>query len=247
MKQTHEKYSTFGLIAIAIFFCISTVQAQGLIAISDTMVYQLAINNSASPLFDEKNAIGNPLIGNGQTVASFYDYTGNVDNENSQYVIDHGAYYDLSSLYFFDINAQDTIFISAGDIMNWSSEYAFVTDQYFQWHGIAFPERTRFIKLRFRTMGAKVGEMAIYGSLFSTLPINTPTPVAIDPKPMHEIIGTNGFVWSPDTLLEAIGSIREYRSWDWSDGGGSTSYSGYPNNEYAFSPAYIFDTDAFYQ
>lgn len=246
MKQTQLPVRTWLCGAFYLFLSSQILQAQQFIPIADTMVYDLSLSVDPHTLFDEQYQIGDPSQGSGIAPVSPFDNYGNSSNENTVFIIDLGGYYSISEMWFYDINAVDSLYICTGDLLTWGNEVGVSTTGYNTWRSLAINSTSRFIKLRFRTMGAKVGELAFYGSLVTPLSSTLPPPLVVPPKDMDEVIGTNGFIWSPDSLLEAIGSLREYRSWDWSDGGGDANYQGYPNNEFAFSPAYNFDTDAFY-
>lgn len=179
------KTTTFQSLGKAMLLLIAPLisPAQSLIPLSDTMFYNLSIYTDPGALVDEQQLIGDPLSG-GQAVQSFFDCTSSSLSNNSQFVLDLGAYYDLHSIWFYDINASDTIFVSSGDLINWVTEQAFVTDQYFQWHALSLNTRTRFVRLRFRTMGAKVGEMALYGTFYSSI---TTAMMPADKELIHPI------------------------------------------------------------
>jgi hypothetical protein len=50
-----------------------------------------------------------------------------------------------------------------------------------------------------------------------------------------DFIGVDGFIGDPTDWLAAIGNVREYHDWQWSEGNGSATYPGYPDNENSFS------------
>jgi hypothetical protein len=50
-----------------------------------------------------------------------------------------------------------------------------------------------------------------------------------------DFIGLDGFVGDPPDWLAAIGNVREYHAWQWSEGNGNPTYPGYPNNQNSFS------------
>ncbi|HEY8091171.1 MAG TPA: hypothetical protein VIF09_25080, partial [Polyangiaceae bacterium] len=49
-------------------------------------------------------------------------------------------------------------------------------------------------------------------------------------RTMGYFLGLNGFIDDPTSLLSAIGNVREYHDWQWTEGNGDPSYPGYPNN-----------------
>ncbi len=52
---------------------------------------------------------------------------------------------------------------------------------------------------------------------------------------LGDFIGVNAFIDDPTDRLAAIGNVREYHDWQWSEGNGDKSYPGYPNNQNSFS------------
>ncbi len=67
-----------------------------------------------------------------------------------------------------------------------------------------------------------------------TSPSDAGADAALGPL-MGDFIGVNGFIDDATSLLAAIGNVREYHDWQWSEGNGDTSYPGYPNNQNSFS------------
>lgn len=69
------------------------------------------------------------------------------------------------------------------------------------------------------------------------------TSITID-----RFIGANAFVDDPIDRMKALGFIREYHLWQWDEGNGDPSYSGYPNNQMRWSPNLVgWDFDQFYR
>ncbi len=67
------------------------------------------------------------------------------------------------------------------------------------------------------------------------------------PSTLGSFIGVNGFVDDPTDFLAAIGNVREYHDWQWSEGNGDKTYPGYPNNQNSFSLfGGSWDWDAYY-
>jgi hypothetical protein len=50
-----------------------------------------------------------------------------------------------------------------------------------------------------------------------------------------DFVGVDGFIGDPTDWLAAIGNVREYHDWQWSEGNGSSTYPGYPDNQNSFS------------
>jgi hypothetical protein len=50
-----------------------------------------------------------------------------------------------------------------------------------------------------------------------------------------DFVGVDGFIGDPTDWLAAIGNVREYHDWQWSEGNGDPAYPGYPNNQNSFS------------
>ena len=52
---------------------------------------------------------------------------------------------------------------------------------------------------------------------------------------VSDFFGLNAFIDDPKDKLAAIGNVREYHNWSWTDGNGASGYSGYPDNQLEFS------------
>lgn len=52
---------------------------------------------------------------------------------------------------------------------------------------------------------------------------------------LGDFIGVNAFIDDPLDKLSAIGNVREYHNWSWTEGNGDPGYPGYPNNQNSFS------------
>jgi len=73
-----------------------------------------------------------------------------------------------------------------------------------------------------------------------TTTTGNPTPPP-PPKPRQlplfkDFIGTNGFNDDDPNKLAAVGVVREYQTWGWSEGNGQPGYVGYPHSKNEFDP-----------
>ncbi|HEY4185976.1 MAG TPA: hypothetical protein VGP07_12960 [Polyangia bacterium] len=59
-----------------------------------------------------------------------------------------------------------------------------------------------------------------------------------------DFVGLNGFPDDDRAKLSAVGNVREYHDWQWTDGNDAAGYPGYPNNQYVYT---LFDFDGFYK
>jgi hypothetical protein len=213
-------------------------------------VHQLAIEGDPIGLFDEQDQVGDPEMGRAKTPVSPFDHISRPHNSHAKYVVDLKANYQLSALWLYDINAQDTIFLYSGELGDLIYEGFVVTHRYNAWHRYPLKGKGRFLLLDFKSMGAKVGELVVYGKKLSELNepnvIQTPNGGRVRPT-IGDLIGVNAFNWSADSLLQAANAVREFREWSWSDGGNQSDYPAYPNNQFAWSPGYKFDADDFYR
>lgn len=220
------------------------------IVVNPEDVHQLAIEGDPIGLFDEQDQVGDPEMGRAKTPVSPFDHISRPHNSHAKYVVDLKANYQLSALWLYDINAQDTIFLYSGELGDLIYEGFVVTHRYNAWHRYPLKGKGRFLLLDFKSMGAKVGELVVYGKKLSELNepnvIQTPNGGRVRPT-IGDLIGVNAFNWSADSLLQAANAVREFREWSWSDGGNQSDYPAYPNNQFAWSPGYKFDADDFYR
>eukprot|EP01084_Bolivina_argentea_P186724 321771_1 len=94
----------------------------------------------------------------------------------------------------------------------------------------------QFITLSlFNSPGSSLLELVIYGSTK-----NKPTPIQNykytgNTTPLGMLLGTNGFGWTPiNNLTNAVGTVREYQDWAFTEGGTNKAYPGYPINQNRF-------------
>ena len=216
--------------------------AQSKLTISMEQVYTLALEGEPDGLFDEQEAAGDPENGKFATPKSNFDHISRPHNNHAEYIIDLKARHQLSALWIFDVNASDTIFLYSGTIGAFREEGFIVTNKYLEWHRLPLKGEARFIKMRFRSMGAKVGEVIFYGKPSEKLEAAPRSTLKKDGRtvPIGQLLGVNAFNWSPDSLLSAAAAVREYRDWSWAD----NSENG---GAHAWSPGYKFDADDFYR
>lgn len=232
----------------ALFFAISfSAHSQSKIVLADSMIYSISWAGNPEALIDEQTLAGDPKNNVSGTPTTVFDLPGGSVSENSRYIFDLAVNYADLEVWFYDVNAIDTIFLFTGSPAGWNLADTFRTGQYLAWHESILSDTSRFLMIEFNAPGAKVNEMVVYGTAIDTPGVVLPTPVVHALPDVNDLMAINGFVWNPDSLFECVGAVREYRNWYWMDGGTLSDYDGFPNNEYAFEPAYKHSPDAFYQ
>ena len=92
--------------------------------------------------------------------------------------------------------------------------------------------------LEFPSNAAKITEIVLYGTRL-TNPVQVPAPTEHPYPLMEDFIGANVLHNQPIDKLKCVGSIREYHPWQWDEGDADTTYKGYPNSEFAWSPSWV--------
>lgn len=223
------------------------------ISLNEGMIFNCSTKGNAWMLADEQLIAGDPATGLGGTPETVF-FPGWPHQDiyyPADVIIDLGVKHNISSIWVFDVNDSDTLRIFTGTPAGWYPDGFFVLDQWNSWRAIDLNRESRFIMLRFRSPACRIAELVIYGTALGS-PSPPPVPEAHPPKPMHQLIGLNGFVDDPLLRIRAAGSLREYHNWQWDEGNTDTTYQGFPNNQYAWSPSWVsgpgwgWDFDAFY-
>ncbi len=225
----------------------------GKIAFNPEMFFNCSTKGEAWMLVDEQDIAGDPAAGTGgspQTV--FFPGWPHQDiYYPADVIIDLGVNHNFSSIWVFDVNDSDTLKVFTGTPAGWTEAGSIFLDQYNAWQSLVLNRQSRFVMLRFRSPACRIAEVVLYGAALGA-PIAPPQPVPHPPRPMQQLIGINGFVDDPLLRIRAAGSLREYHDWQWDEGNTDTTYPGYPNNQYAWSPSWVsgpgwgWDFDAFY-
>jgi len=101
------------------------------------------------------------------------------------------------------------------------------------WTKITIPVNTRYLRLEYNNSNVRLAEVAINGLRLEPQE-EEPQTVAHQFPLMGEFIGANAFVDDPLGRLNAVGFVREYHNWSWSEGNSDPTYTPYPNNKIEF-------------
>jgi hypothetical protein len=175
-----------------------------------------AIGGAAGAIVDEQNAIGDPAGGKGIAPKSpfFAGWT------SWQYpvhlLIDLGAQYHVTRLFFYNATGKSDIQISTGKPFAWKPQDV-TLDRWQAWQEVPVNSDTRYLRITL-LHPESISEMAAYGTLLEK--VSHPSAKPVRPhRPrvtMDQFIGSNGFIDDPtDQLAEAGGFVREYHSWQW--------------------------------
>ncbi|WP_417589221.1 T9SS type A sorting domain-containing protein [Owenweeksia hongkongensis] len=226
---------------LSLWACIllsTALSSQGKIVLTPDMLINVTTIGDASLLIDEQQLAGDPRSGAKSTPSTHF-YGG----YNSMYfplriVIDLKAVHQLSELYVFDSFNVDSLKIYTGKPSSWQLDSVLWLNEWNRWKSVSLNINTRYLMLEFPSTKAVVSEIVLYGYSTSS---KTPIPARTfhSPPLMEDFLGTNALHNEPIDKLRCVGSIREYHPWQWDEGNGSSSYPGYPNNQYAWSPSWV--------
>ncbi|MCK9292068.1 MAG: hypothetical protein WCR58_01025 [Bacteroidales bacterium] len=227
--------------------------AQEKIRITPDMLYNFSTRGDATLLIDEFDLVGDPANGDfglPETVFSA-GWTDASVVYPVRVVIDLGVEYALSSLWLFDTNDSDSLFVYAGDPSGWALQSSILLDSYNQWREIEIDTIARMLMLLFPSPSSRIAELVLYGQPLG-LAAPDPMPVIHQQPMMDVLMGVNGFVDDPSDKIRVAGGLREYHDWSWDEGNTDTTYVGYPDNQYAWNPSWVsgpgwgFNFDEFY-
>ncbi|MFD0674544.1 S-layer homology domain-containing protein [Cohnella sp. GCM10027633] len=207
------------------------------IALNGDMVLNEAVEGNAKLLVDEQSIAGDPKNASGGTPVTAWNVGTSAVYLPASAVIDLGAEYELSDFYLYDGAGSQNVSMFAGDPFDWQPLFNDGLTSEGAWKAHPVRVTTRYLRLLIPAQ-ADIPEIVVYGAL-KGVPATDPQPVAHPMPKMDEFIGMNAFIDDPRDVLEAVGFIREYHSWNWDEGdiypfGVVTSdpsrYPGYPNN-----------------
>lgn len=218
----------------------SSSYAQQVLELHPAMLYNFSTKGNAGLLIDEAAIAIDPANGNGGEPETVFSagWPDAAVYYPVRIVIDLGALHHLSSLWVFDVNDADSLWVYSGDPSSWQLEHAILLNTYNQWRELQLEVTTQMLMLVFRSPSSRIAEMVLYGTPLETSP-SPPTPILHQQPPMEVFMGINGFVDDPVEKLRVAGSMREYHDWGWDEGNLDTTYAGYPNNQYAWNPSWV--------
>lgn len=217
------------------------------IPIERHMIYDLSAHGRPYALFDEQY-LGKKERANNQYPHPRKSWSPGFEKKEMylpiEVVIDMKKTFQLHTLSMFDTTGSGLCTIEYGNPGDWILLCEDSLTRYGQWGLKRFENKpqTRFLRFRFYTPGAEIGEILIFGKKIAEAPANpvstlrkpAPGPVSFD-----AFCGINGFINDPfERLAPVAGILREYHRWDWDEGNEDTTYQGYPNNAYAFEPSW---------
>lgn len=211
---------------------------QNKISLTPDMLINLSTKGDAGLLIDEQVLSGDPKNSTSGSPSTVFFGSYNNMYYPIQIVIDLKTTHQLSDLYMYDSYNKDSLKIFTGTPGNWALSGVVYLGDWNYWKSIPLNVSSRFLMLEFPSTKANIAEIVLYGQS------NTPSPaipsrVLHTPPLMENFLGANALHNQPIDKLQCIGSIREYHPWQWDEGNGSTSYPGYPNNQYAWSPSWV--------
>lgn len=227
------------LIWILVFFC-SFVEAQQILQLKSEMLYNFSTKGDASLLIDESSIAGDPANGNGGQPETIFS-AGWPDADiyyPVRIVVDLGALHDLRTLWLYDANDADSLWVYTGDPSAWQLQHSIFLNTYNQWRAFPIHTETRMLMLVFRSPSSRIAEILLYG-LPLDVAVEAPQAVVHQQPVMETFMGVNGFVDDPIDKLRVAGSMREYHNWGWDEGNLDTTYAGFPNNQYAWNPSWV--------
>lgn len=229
-------------IILSIFISFSICAAQTKISLTEANIVNISAKGNPSALVDEQDSAGDPSSGSGGNPATVYTngYEGQQLFYPLEIVVDLYAKHDLTSLYYYDINGSDTIWVYAGSPKSWRLLLKETTSTYMNWSGHALSDTSRYLLIKVNSPQTQITELVLYGTpLEQVTPPEEPPPVKHTYPVMRQFIGTNSFVDVPADLAAAVGFIREYHNWQWDEENKSANYSGFPDNAYGWNPSWV--------
>lgn len=232
-----------------------TVFAEKLLLTPD-MVVNLSGARPASELIDEQNLAGDPLAGKGGQPKTVFSQ--GWQNKELYYpldiVVDLGRPHKIAGVCYFDANRSGLLTVSVGSPKAWKEVVSDDLREYLKWKTHRLAEEARYLKITFETPASAISEIVVYGEATGIVhPSNGTAQIRPKPVTIDRFMGMNAFVDDPIERIAAVGMIREYHQWAWDEGNQDKSYTGFPDNRYAWSPSWVsgpgwgWDFDEFYR
>lgn len=228
--------------------------AEAPIILMPDQIIVLSGSRQATEWFDEPHRVGDPRMGQGGTpVTAFHLGWQNRDLYYPlEVVIDLGGSTRLSTLAYFDAEGDGGFSISGGRPDSWEHWVNDDLKAYLQWKVHPLDRETRYLKFTMETPAAAIREVVLYGEPSGQSKPQPSFKNRPERVPMERFLGINAFVDDPVDRIAAVGTLREYHTWGWDEGNQDSTYEGFPNNRYAWSPSWVsgpgwgWDFDDFY-
>lgn len=234
MKKWNWKY------AAVCCLCMAMPALAEKIVVARERTVNLMASGDVYTLFDEQTLAGDPKAGSGGAPKT--EYTNGWIKAELMYpmesVVDLGRVYQLSDLYFYDINGSDSLYAWCGDGTTWSKIVEQPTSAYNSWVAKPTTCKGRYVRFKVKSPSAAITEVVLYGTPEGSV-VPLPQPSSFKRATMGELIGLNGFIDDNRDNIAAVGNIREYHNWMWDDGNDNVSTPAYPNNQFGWNPSWV--------
>lgn len=246
------KHRSFSWLRPAAMFAVLGISAAARaadpkIALSPSMVNNEIAMGDAAQLVDEQTLAGDPANGSGGVPVTSWTVPNGRGNwyYPASAFIDLGATYNITSVSLRDVNNIGDVTISKGTPFNWTPVFTQSLSQYNAWRVTPTTNfQSRYVRITLASAASLTSEIVLNGTFVSAgsaPPAATGTHVL---PTMDEFIGANAFNDDPIDKLKAVGFVREYHNWTWTENPALS----YPNNPKSFNPAISggFRFDEFY-
>lgn len=194
--------------------------------ITDESISHLnATKRGAAILFDSQDKLpGTPEAAKIKIEGKTWQPNYRIEWGQPSFVIDLGAYYQITDIGYMDMNGAPVVTVYQGDPFAWEELGTLPTNWYNSYRVSHFGEGTPTRYLRVVSQGSDTGinEMGLYG--YKVRELDEQDFAAAAPKPAAsqrenltsgQKIGANAFCDDPYTALAALGNVREYYNWSW--------------------------------
>ncbi|RAV05538.1 hypothetical protein DQG13_02645 [Paenibacillus sp. YN15] len=214
------------------------------LSLAGATIIDMIGTGSASALFDEQSAAGDPRAGSGGSPATPWapGYTSWFYPADA--VIDLGVGHVITDIYLYDANNSGSFKVESWENGQWTELFTDNMGSYNAWKRHTVNTQTRYLRVTMITAGAIAKEMVVYGYALGTPIVPNPVP-HVPTVTMDKLIGINAFVDDPLDKMQVAGTVREYHNWIWDAGGGPA----YPDTDHKFNPSYAgggWNFDAYY-
>ncbi|MFD0670722.1 fibronectin type III domain-containing protein [Cohnella sp. GCM10027633] len=195
----------------------ATVAGGGKITLSPSMITNEAAVGDATTLVDEQTLAGNPKGGAGGVPVTEWDTTWSGPYYPATFILDLGADYALSDIYFFDTDwGGSNVVVSSGSPFSWTPLVTENLATYQNWIGRTVNVTTRYLQFKVANCCLNVSEIVLYGTALGT-PATPPTPSPLTLPTMDQFMGMNALFNDSASTIEPTKFIREYHIWGWEE------------------------------